>query len=179
MVRRRPGYSSSGARLQSRLRFPGQTSVAHGNGRAARRIKGNDGNVAPRTGPGGRNLRGLAERPPRDRRVVPVPGFGGSPVGGYRLWCFGLLPARGETCADTYRSPSRASHARLGPLRARPRPRKPPVRRRGDPSIHESERRHGCPGTMASPGRACRCVLEAWTPATKGSGTIAARPLWW
>jgi hypothetical protein len=78
----------------------------------SQRNKWNDGNVASRTGPGGRNMNGWAARPPRVRRVVPVPGFDGSPVGEYRLGCFGLLPVWGETCADTYRSPSPASHAR-------------------------------------------------------------------
>ena len=98
---------------------PGKQSLAHSNRRAFKRTKGNDGNVASRTGPGGRCKDGLAERQPRDRRVVPVPGFGGSPVGEYRLWCFGLLSTGAEMCADTYRSLSQASRARPGPMRAR------------------------------------------------------------
>jgi hypothetical protein len=104
-----------------------------------RRNKGNDGNVASRTGPGDRSVNGLAERPPRDRRVVPVPGFGGSPVGEYRLWCFGLLSAGAEMCADTYRSLSQASRTRPGPMQARPRHEKPPVRKRGEASFPETK----------------------------------------
>ncbi len=160
LVRRRPGYSLSVARLQSRLRFPRQASLSHKTG-GQKRNKGNDGNVASRTGPGDRSVNGLAERPPRDRRVVPVPGFGGSPVGEYRLWCFGLLSAEAEMCADTYRSLSQASRARPGPMQARPRHEKPPVRKRGEASFPETKATSLDQQRVASLARGCRCVLEA------------------
>src|SRR5262249_53081716 len=114
-----------------------------------------------RTGPGDRNTRGRAARPPRDRRVVPVPGFDGSPVGEYRWWCFGLLSVEAQMCADTYRRLSPASRARPGPMPARPRHRKPPVRKRGVASFAETYTRDLSQDKGVSLARACRCVLEA------------------
>jgi hypothetical protein len=51
----------------------------------------NDGFVALKTGPGDRGRSGCAKCHRLSRRVVPVPGFDGSPVGEYRLRCIGPL----------------------------------------------------------------------------------------